>query len=66
VTTHLKTEVQAFGRPPEQADVKRIVRILADTGYRGYLTLEYEGRQPVEQAAPRALAAIRDAVAALV
>jgi len=65
VTTHLKTEVQVAGQPPAPADVKRIVRILADAGYRGFLTLEYEGRQPVEQAAPRALAAIREAVAAL-
>lgn len=65
VTTHLKTEVQRRGKPPEPADIRRIVRILADSGYRGFLTLEYEAREPVDAAAPRTLAAIREAVAAI-
>jgi sugar phosphate isomerase/epimerase len=65
VTTHLKTEVQPRGGAKQPADVKRIVRILADAGYRGYLTLEYEGAEPVAEAAPRALAAIREAVAGI-
>lgn len=65
VTTHLKTEIQPRGGQKQPADVKRIVQILADSGYRGFLTLEYEGAEPVAAAAPRTLAAIRQAVAAL-
>ncbi|MBM3493405.1 MAG: sugar phosphate isomerase/epimerase [Armatimonadetes bacterium] len=63
VTTHLKTEVTPRGGAKQPADVKRIVKILADSGYRGYLTLEYEGSEPVEAAAPRVLAAMREAIA---
>ena len=65
VTTHLKTEVQPRGSQKQPADVRRIVRILTDAGYRGFLTLEYEGTEPVANAAPKTLAAIREAVAAL-
>jgi sugar phosphate isomerase/epimerase len=65
VTTHLKTEITPRGGAKQPADVRRIVRILADAGYRGYLTLEYEAAEPISEAAPRALASIREAVAAL-
>lgn len=63
VTTHLKTEVAPKGGQKQPADVKRIVEILKAAGYRGYLTLEYEGSEPVAEAAPKALAAIRAATA---
>lgn len=65
VTTHLKTEVRPAGGGAVAADVGRIVKILADSRYRGYLTLEYEGSRPVEEAAPDTLRAIREAVAGL-
>ena len=64
VTTHLKTEVHPRNGPKHPADVRRIVEILRSAGYRGFLTLEYEGSEPVDQAAPKALAAIRKATAA--
>lgn len=64
VTTHLKVEIAPKGGSRQPADVKRIVQILRASGYRGYLTLEYEGAEPVAEAAPKALAAIREATAA--
>lgn len=65
VTTHLKTEIAPAGGGRVPADIPRIVRILARCGYRGFLTLEYEGEEPVEKAAPRTLAEIRAAVSQL-
>jgi len=65
ITTHLKTEIQPKGGARRPADIGRIVRVLADSGYRGFLTLEYEGKAPIEQEAPRVLAAIRKATSHL-
>ncbi len=65
VTTHLKTEVQPRGGARAPADIPRIVKILADAGYRGYLTLEYEAAAPIEEEAPRILSAIHRATASL-
>lgn len=65
ITTHLKSEVVTRSGVHSPTDIQRIVRILTDHGYRGYLILEYEGKKPVEIEAPRILAAIRSAVAAL-
>jgi len=65
VTTHLKTEVQPAGGSAVPADIPRIVRILASVGYRGFLTLEHEAAEPVDQAAPRVLRLIREATASL-
>lgn len=37
----------------ERADWERIIRMLADSGYRGYLALEYEEKEPAPTAVPR-------------
>ena len=44
VNVQLKTEVRkADGSGKEDADVDRIVQLLNDGGYRGYVALEFEG-----------------------
>lgn len=63
VTTHFKTEVKPTGRENEEADAKRIVGILRDVGYRGYLTLEYEAAEDPVTAVPRVIRKLREAVA---
>ncbi|MCX6374694.1 MAG: sugar phosphate isomerase/epimerase [Armatimonadetes bacterium] len=62
VTTHCKTEVSPTGKPKEPADLKRIVKILRDAGYRGYFTLEYEGAEEPKIAVPRIIKAMREAL----
>ena len=62
VTTHFKTEVAYEGKPKEPADLKKIVGLLRSSGYRGYLTLEYEGKEEPRLAVPKAISAMREAV----
>jgi sugar phosphate isomerase/epimerase len=54
VTTHIKTEVNPGGKKKE-ADLARVVKILKDANYRGYLHLEYEAAEDAMTAVPRAL-----------
>lgn len=42
-------------------DYTRIAKILAAQQYRGYVSLEFEGKAPAEQAVPRAVAQLRAA-----
>jgi len=63
VTTHFKTEMAPAGRAKERADPKRIVGILRDAGYRGYLTLEYEAAEDPKTAVPQVIRSLKDAVA---
>lgn len=62
VTCQLKVEVQARGRPREETDIPRVVEILRKAGYRGYLTLEYEGAEEPLEAVPRYLEKMRAAI----
>jgi sugar phosphate isomerase/epimerase len=43
VVAQVKTEVHRMGQPDEHADMGRIVKILRDARFRGYVALEYEG-----------------------
>ena len=62
VTTHFKVGVQPAGGETQEADINRIVGILRDVGYRGYLTLEYEAAEDAKTGVPRAISALREAV----
>ena len=42
-------------------DYKRIARILADANYSGYVSLEFEGKDPADTAVPKSLAMLRQA-----
>lgn len=43
---HAKINVTAAGKPGEPADWDRIGAMLLDVGYRGFISIEYEGSQP--------------------
>jgi sugar phosphate isomerase/epimerase len=45
-------------------DYPRIARILANAGYRGYVSLEMEGKEDPETAVPRSIDLLRAAFAA--
>ena len=61
VTAQLKVSVQPNGKK-EPADLARVVQILRDAGYRGYLVLEYEDDEDPKQAIPRHIETLRKAV----
>lgn len=55
VNVQLKTEIQAKGKKKESADLSRLVQILRDANYQGYLVLEYEAAEDPYTAVPRVL-----------
>jgi len=59
VTVQVKTEVSPHGRPKEDADLGRLVRILRDARYSGYVVLEYEAAEDPIAAIPRHIKALR-------
>ncbi|MCI0683891.1 MAG: sugar phosphate isomerase/epimerase [Gemmataceae bacterium] len=63
VTVQLKTEIQRAGKPKEAADMKRLVQMLRDVNYRGYVALEYEAAEDAKVAVPRHLRTLRDLLA---
>lgn len=54
VTTHIKTDIYS-GNKKALTDLPRVVKILKDAGYRGYLHLEYEAMEEPKIAVPRIL-----------
>jgi len=42
-------------------DYPRIAKILAKAGYRGYVSLEFEGKAPADQGVPKSIAMLRKA-----
>jgi sugar phosphate isomerase/epimerase len=60
VTVQVKVEINPGGRGKVPADLPRIMKIIKDSGYRGYVALEYEAEEDVLTAAPRYLAQMKD------
>ena len=59
VSVQYKVEMFPKGGPAEPADFPRLVRILRETGYRGFVTLEYEAKEDPLVAIPRYVAEMR-------
>ncbi len=58
VVTQIKTEVHPNGKT-QKADLARLVGILRDAGYRGYVALEHEAKEDPFVAVPKYLAELR-------
>jgi sugar phosphate isomerase/epimerase len=52
VNAQLKTDIYPGGKH-EETDLARVVQILKEAGYRGYIVLEYEGKEDPKVAVPR-------------
>jgi sugar phosphate isomerase/epimerase len=60
VVSQIKTEIQRAGKQKEQADLKRLLQILRDVNYRGYVALEHEAAEDPKIAVPRHLRTLRE------
>jgi len=57
-TTHTKVTVQQGDRR-EKLDYRKVVRIMRDAGYRGYISIEYEEKEPPVEGVDRFAAYLR-------
>ncbi len=62
VSVQYKVDMFPKGRPAEKADFPRLLKILREANYRGFVTLEYENREDPLVAIPRHLAEMRRAI----
>jgi sugar phosphate isomerase/epimerase len=59
VVCQIKTEIRRAGAQKENADLKRLIQILRDANFRGYVALEHEANEDPKEAVPRHLATLR-------
>jgi sugar phosphate isomerase/epimerase len=62
VTVQVKTEIQRRGMKKEDADLKRLIDILRQARYRGYVALEYEAAEDARTAVPRHIETLKKLV----
>ncbi len=64
VNVQIKVEIARRGGQPEPVDVSRLVKLLREANYQGYVALEYEAAPDPWEAVPRWLQRLREAFAA--
>jgi len=62
VNVQVKTEIRRKGKNTEPADLERVVGILRDTRYSGYVVLEYTASEDARTAVPRFIKQIRSLI----
>ncbi len=60
VNVQMKSEIQPRGKGAEPADLKRLVKMLRDANYQGYVALEYESKEDAWTAVPRLLKQMKE------
>lgn len=60
VNVQVKSEIQKRGQKKELADLARLVKILRDANYQGFVALEYEAAEDPWQAVPPLLRKLRE------
>jgi sugar phosphate isomerase/epimerase len=65
VATHAKTDVYVEGIGRQDADFERITRILDQAGYKGCLSIEYEGKEDPMTAMPKFVKYLKECVSKL-
>jgi sugar phosphate isomerase/epimerase len=60
VNSQFKTSMHFEDGRREDCDWERIMKMFAASGYKGYASLEYEDAEPIETAAPKHLARLRE------
>jgi sugar phosphate isomerase/epimerase len=59
VNVQVKTEIGRQGKPKEPADLARVIGILREARYSGYVVLEYEAEEDPMKAIPRHIKTLR-------
>jgi len=59
VVSQVKTEVNPKGKKKEEADLGRVVKILKDANFHGFVALEYEAKEDAKTAVPRYVKELR-------
>jgi sugar phosphate isomerase/epimerase len=59
IVCQIKSEIQRAGGKKENADLARMIQILRDANFRGYVALEHEANEDPKEAVPRHLATLR-------
>lgn len=62
VNVQVKTEISRKGKGKEEADLARVVAVLRDAHYAGYVVLEYEAEETARTAVPRHLKTLRSLI----
>jgi sugar phosphate isomerase/epimerase len=62
VNVQAKTEIRRMGRSKEPADLARVVGILREAHYSGYVVLEYNAPDDPRTAVPRSIKALRSLI----
>ena len=62
INVQVKTEVSRQGQKKEEADLERIVGLLREARYSGYIVLEYEAAEDARAAVPRYVKALRSLI----
>ncbi|MCS7046585.1 MAG: sugar phosphate isomerase/epimerase [Gemmataceae bacterium] len=60
VVAQIKTEIRRAGKSAEPADLRRLLQILRDVNFRGYVALEHEANEDPKVAVPRHLRTLRE------
>jgi sugar phosphate isomerase/epimerase len=63
VNVQVKTEISRRGQKKENADLARLVKILRDANYQGWVALEYEAAEDPWQAVPGLLKQLKELLA---
>ena len=63
VNAQLKVSIHPEDKPEERADMGRMVQMLKDVGYRGYIVLEYEEKDDPKKSIPKVLDELRGLIA---
>lgn len=63
VNAQLKVSIHPEGKETERADMGRLVQMLKDVGYRGYIVLEYEEKDDPWRSIPPVLEELRGLIA---
>jgi sugar phosphate isomerase/epimerase len=65
VATHAKTDVHIEGEGKKDADFERITKILHEAGYKGCLSIEYEGAEEPMTAIPKFVKYLKECISKL-
>lgn len=59
MVVQIKAEISTGKGPKQEADLARLIKILRDAHYRGFVALEYEADDDPRQAVPKYLAQLK-------